>query len=157
MEREILLNIIKMKSSTEQPFEMNVDGSSMLPVILPTDSVLVLKSKEYAIGDILLFLYEDHHILIHRLLKIINGNYCCKGDNSFRLETVKYSDILGGIIAIKRQGILIDLPSIPQKYLNMSYLIYREFIKSRFNVEQTKNTPIYNTYKEEYLKGGNNI
>lgn len=152
MERELFAHIIKLKASTNQPFKIKVVGSSMLPIILPTDTAVVLKSEDYAIGDVLLFLYENNHIIIHRLLKILDGMYYCKGDNSFRIEMIQYSDILGKILAIKRQNKIVSLPSMSRIYLDMSYSINQEFIKNGCNIQKTKKTPLYLKYEEEYLK-----
>lgn len=151
MERELFAHIIKLKASTNQPFKIKVGGSSMLPIILPTDTAVVLKSEDYAIGDVLLFLYENNHIIIHRLLKILDGMYYCKGDNSFRIEMIQYSDILGKILAIKRQNKIVSLPSMSRIYLDMSYSINQEFIKNGCDIQKTKKTPLYLKYKEEYL------
>jgi len=151
MRRDLLAYIIKLRSSTKQPFEVKVGGSSMMPVILPTDTAVVLKSEDYTIGDVLLFLYEDNHIIIHRLLKILNGMYYCKGDNSFRIEIIQHSDILGKVLAIKRQNTILSLPPMPIEYLDMSYSINQEFIKNGYDTALTKKTPVYLKYQEEYL------
>lgn len=153
MIEEILVHVVKLKSMTKRPFEIKIGGSSMLPIILPSDTAVVLKNKEYAIGDILLFLYESNHIIIHRLLKIMNGKYYCKGDNSFRLEIVNYSDILGKVILVKRGNIIMNPPTIPRIYLDMSYSINNEFVKNEFDIQRTQNTTEYIKYKKEYLDG----
>lgn len=79
--------IIQLKSP--QKIQLNVDGTSMLPTLHPGDSIEICSKDDYTIGDILVFFYKNDTVLVHRLLKIENRRYFCKGDNSFRLEDIE--------------------------------------------------------------------
>ncbi len=78
--------ILMFRSRIKKPFRLSVAGNSMLPILHAGDSILVCRKDIYEEGDILVFFYKQNELLVHRLLKIKNGRYFCKGDNAFRLE-----------------------------------------------------------------------
>lgn len=84
MNRQGIAELLKIQLAKKSFLEIKVGGISMLPLICPDDTVVVNRSNEYNCGDVILFLYNDNHILIHRLLRIDGDNYICKGDNSFQ-------------------------------------------------------------------------
>ena len=62
--------------------ELEISGTSMEPCLLNDDIIKIASEVNYSTGDILVFTY-DNTILVHRLIKIVNQFYYCKGDNSF--------------------------------------------------------------------------
>lgn len=125
--------------------EMTVDGFSMEPVLHQGDTIIVQKKERYEIGDILVFLYKNQELLVHRLLKIENGRYFCKGDNSFRLEDMDISQIIGSVC-------LDSDPHRENKFIEASLEISRIFRHSGFQREATMNTDAYKYYKNNYLE-----
>lgn len=150
MENEWKMNTLStkklliFKSKIKQPFELTVEGTSMLPILHPGQRIKVCAKDDYSIGDILLFFYKNDILLVHRLLKIENGRYFCKGDNSFRLEDVEKSAILGAVIQIK------DVNNTPE-FISASYTINRVFRCCGYDIEKTRLTPEYTAYWQNYL------
>lgn len=61
--------LLLLRAKVKKPFELSVDGISMLPILHPDDSIKVCAKDEYTVGDILVFFYKDDSLLVHRLLK----------------------------------------------------------------------------------------
>lgn len=125
--------------------KMTVDGVSMEPVLHQGDTIIVKKKESYEIGDILVFLYKSQELLVHRLLKIENGRYFCKGDNSLRLEDVEASHIIGSV------SLNYD-PYRENKFIQASLEISRIFRHSGFQREVTMETDAYKNYRINYLE-----
>ena len=75
-----------LRAKIPHPFPLTVEGTSMLPILHPGDIVNVCVKENYSVGDILVFFYKEDALLVHRLLKVENGRYFCKGDHAFRLD-----------------------------------------------------------------------
>lgn len=59
-------------------------GLSMIPNVIPGDVISVnIGDKKVNIGDLVLFLYNDH-LVLHRVIDILDGgaSYVLKGDNN---------------------------------------------------------------------------
>lgn len=125
-------------------FSLTVLGNSMEPILHQGDTVEVQRKHEYKVGDIIVFLYKDDSLIIHRLLKIENNHYFCKGDNSFRLEDIDASKIVGAIY-------VSDDKHNDENFITASLEIARLFKHHRFDREKTMNSQIYNKFKKLYL------
>ena len=136
--------LLLLRSKVKKPFELSVDGISMLPILHPGDSVKVCAKDEYAVGDILVFFYKDDSLLVHRLLKVENGRYFCKGDNAFRLEDIEKQNIVGAVMLDH------DVNNTPD-FIAASYSISRIFRKMAYNSERTKLSAEYAEYARKYL------
>ena len=126
---------------------IKVIGVSMEPTFFEGDSVTVQRSESYNIGDILVFTYKGE-LLIHRLLKIENGRYFCKGDNAFRLEDMTIEEIAGKVILHNGQ----PLSPCPTHLIALSYLVNRAFRKCGYNLQKTKQSGIYRFYHQTIQK-----
>ena len=95
----------------------------MLPTLLAGDVVTIAAQGNYAVGDILVFLYGDDELLIHRCIEADWDNqvYICKGDNAFRLEKVDHEAILGKVITVSRNDLPVPLPE-GEKLKRMCFL-----------------------------------
>lgn len=129
-----------------------VSGTSMYPTLLQTDIAIVIKCENYPIGSILVFLYDSEGYIIHRLLRIIDGWYYCKGDNSFRLEMVKKEYIIGRVVFVKRDGLIFTPTLRDEKFIEMSLQINSEFVNLEYNRKKVMESKIYCEYKNLYLK-----
>lgn len=136
--------LLMLRSQIKKPFELTVDGTSMLPVLQPGDIIEVCAKDNYSIGDILVFFYKEDTLLVHRLLKIANNRYFCKGDNSFRLEDIEKKDIIGAVL------IKSDVNNTPE-FIAASYSINRMFRKCGYNMEIVMSTTEYSQYVDKYL------
>ncbi len=137
-------HFLTLLSKIKQPFDLTVSGTSMHPILNPGERIKVCAKNDYTVGDILVFYYKNDVLLVHRLLKIENGRYFCKGDNSFRLEDVEKSAILGAVIQIK------DVNNTPE-FISASYTINRVFRRCGYDIEKTRLTPEYTAYWQNYL------
>ncbi|OGO93610.1 MAG: hypothetical protein A2Y17_00690 [Clostridiales bacterium GWF2_38_85] len=143
MTTEIKATILKMMLRKNYCVEMSVTGNSMYPQLKEGDSIFLRPSCEYTIGDIIVFIYKND-LLIHRLIKIKDDIYYCKGDSSFRLEDIKKEDIIGSVQ---------NMSSIDNKFIEMSLSVNEEFVSNGYEIEATKASDIYLKYKNQYLEG----
>ncbi len=148
MESDLLNRVLFTQLSKGLDVTISVTGISMEPTLREGDTVTVKKADSYDTGDILVFLYKNDELLIHRLLKVKNGRYYCKGDNALRLEDVPHERIAGK--AVLKNGDEILPPS--ETLIKLSYLVNRYFRKSGYNAEETKNSGIYRFYKKYITK-----
>ena len=125
--------------------ELTVSGTSMLPVLRPGDTIMIRKKDSCGPGDILVFLYQNSELLVHRLLKIEAGRYFCKGDNSFRLEDVDDTQIIGAVS-------LPDDPHRSDEFIASSLDVARSFRRCDFDREKTMQTDVYQNDKKRYLE-----
>lgn len=118
-------------------------GESMRPALNENDVVEVTNSATYDLGDILVFSYKGE-LLIHRLLKVDNEYYYCKGDNAFRVENISPEAIIGKVVKLNGK----NLPSASLHFLKLSYLMHKEFRLCGYNAVKITQTPIYKFYKQ---------
>ena len=140
---KLLPTILKSKGQAE----ITVMGISMNPTLFEGDKVIIKKSNEYIIGDIIVFNYKNEGILIHRLLNC-DGRYFCKGDNAFRLEDIEYNQIIGKAVLVNNTTIQ---PWDDWK-VRLSYSLNREFVKLRYNMDKIKKSNIYRIYSVLILR-----
>lgn len=139
---EILNAIRKRTLISGKNLEISVSGYSMQPLINDGDMILLTYSPKYVVGDVIVFEYEGN-ILVHRILKIDNGYVCCKGDNSFRLEKVAFSEIIGKVESVNGE----KLNPISIELINLSYCIGCDFENNK-SIEKTKKQGNYKKYQE---------
>lgn len=149
---EVSIRILKSTLERNSSAQISVSGISMSPCLFESDIITVEKQSPYKVGDILVFVYKYGELLVHRLLKITNGKYYCKGDNSFRLEDIDELQIIGKITSIQRNNITMDVPAVNEDFINMSYQVNREFRKCGYDAEKTKESEVYKKYEAQYLR-----
>ena len=148
MNNELIYKLLLLQLKSNKKIEISVTGYSMNPTLYESDLITVEKSNNYEIGDMLIFIYKNNELLVHRLLDIKVGRYFCKGDNSFRLEDITENQIIGKVIKING----INITSCPTRLTVLSYLVNRAFIKCRYDIDKTKETSIYKLYEKIILK-----
>ena len=87
-------------------------GYSMYPLIKQREDILhIVTSSSYKKGDIVLYKSDIDHYVLHRILKIKKDKIICAGDyNYFKDKPIKFEQILGKLISIKKKdGKEIDL------------------------------------------------
>lgn len=119
----IIFAKFKMMIKGEDYFELfgysvfNVATGSMEPVINQNDIILVKKSKEYNIDDIITFKHKNDYIT-HRIVNKNGDNLVTRGDanNTNDVENVPLNDVVGKVIKISsKAGIwhkVLTTPSI---------------------------------------------
>lgn len=148
MQQMLLYNILRSQLSNGRDVDITVMGVSMEPSLYATDVVTIRRAESYEIGDILVFLYKNNELLIHRLLRIKDKRYFCKGDNAFRLEDVEYERIFGKVVKVNEK----DLPPVIPQHIELSYMVNRVFRKNGYRVNETKKSGIYRFYRKYISK-----
>lgn len=144
------IDILMLRANCGKPFDLRVSGTSMHPILHDGDTITVCRRDSYQIGDILVFLYKDNTVLVHRLLKIQNGRYFCKGDNAFRLEDITDDQIVGAVQ-------LNDDSNKTDAFITASLQISKIFRKCGYDTEMVKQTSEYLAYAETYLENHHEI
>lgn len=124
---------------------VKISGVSMHPVLQDGEKVKVVASNQYEIGDILVYGYESEGILVHRLLRIENDRYYCKGDNSFRIENITKQQVIGKIV-------IREDDNNNSTFINDSLKIGILYKRNFYNAETIKLHPKYKEYCHKYLK-----
>lgn len=140
------IELIKFQRKIGKSFEISIRGISMLPQLVNGDIAIISFEQEYKIGNIVLFDYKDEGQLLHRIVKIKNGFYYCKGDNAFRIECILSEQILGKAVAIQRNKIInLDYDSLVflKIICFLSICVNKLFIKYNYNVQKCKNSICY--------------
>lgn len=132
-----------------------VTGSSMNPSLLNGDEIILEQADDYSAADIVLFHYNENEYIIHRIVYKDNNIIICKGDNSFRLEYIKFESIIGMVNKVIRNNEIIEIPSLDERYLDMSYKIGLLVEKNNHNIKQCILSDLYKQYYDEYLKRKN--
>ena len=85
-------------------------GTSMMPLIRQgLDSVVLVKAEELKKGDAVFYQRDNGQFVLHRIVKIKNGEYIMCGDNQYELEYgIEQRHILAKVKAVKRDGHTID-------------------------------------------------
>lgn len=148
MNYKLLHNIFLAESFHSNELTISVVGTSMFPTLLENDVVTVTKSKDYTIGDILVFVYKNNELIVHRLLKKEHDIYFCKGDNSFRLEDITYEKIVGKVTKVNN----LNISPCPADLIEQSLNIHKKLATLNYDIVKLKNTIMYKTYKKQYLR-----
>ena len=122
---------------------ITVFGSSMLPTIKAGDKIDVKVTNECFLGDVVVFFYNGE-LLVHRVVKYINGQIYCKGDNSFRLEKITFDNLVGRVVTVNG----FPIKPLPNQLISLSYMVHREFCKTGKNIEKTMKSGIYTFYND---------
>ena len=147
MDEEILRKILiaRAKAQNKKAFTVSVSGSSMEPVLYEGEHVEVLPQVAYEVGDILVYYYKQEGLLVHRLLKIQDNRYFCKGDNALRLEDVEREAIVGAVQ-------LEPDPHRTREFIEMSLDVNAVFRQTGYNRARTLQSETYQLYHAKYLR-----
>lgn len=109
-----LADLVRLASEQGFASSFKVTGSSMMPFIHSGDKVLMtpIEKGDIRRGDVLAFvLGEDCHMLIHRVVKLSENNFLCKGDNQAQnLDGwISCDDVIGKVTEIRRNGKVVKL------------------------------------------------
>lgn len=92
-----------------------VSTGSMQPAIKENDIIIVKKTNDYEVGDVITYKKDDAYIT-HRLIMISNDDYYTKGDaNNAEDEVIKKNTVIGEVIKIySKLGIWQKIFTTPQ-------------------------------------------
>lgn len=85
-------------------------GTSMLPLVREgIDQVVLTKADNVKKGDAVFYLRDNGQFVLHRIVKIRNGEYVMCGDNQVALEYgITEKHILAKMKAVLRDGYVVD-------------------------------------------------
>ena len=114
--------IIKNKDNFDDNLNirlLQIKSGSMYPVLNVNDFILIKKSDDYNIGDIITFNVDNKYLVTHRIIEEQENKYVTKGDNNNSEDenTVKCENVKGKVIVI-----------IKEKYLRIIVIILLIFI-----------------------------
>ncbi len=123
-------SVIDEVISSGGEFRLFPRGTSMLPLIREgKDSVALISPKDIKKGDIVLYRRANGQFVLHRVVKIKNGEYLMCGDNQYTVEHgIKKDDILALVGRIFRDESEMSQDS-PQYARYISSLPSRRFKK----------------------------
>ncbi len=96
------ISILRTLTRAGRPVTISVTGHSMQPLLRAGDQITVQRQETYQIGDILVFVYLDGSLLVHRLVRREGETLFCKGDNAFRLEPLLQRQVIGRVVDARR-------------------------------------------------------
>lgn len=153
METLLQIKILSSLKKSGKPFELTVTGFSMNPVLYEGDIVTISPEDNYNVGEILVFVYNENELLIHRLIEIKDGIYYCKGDNALRMEKTSTDNIFGKVSQIRRSGQNIHIPPCTDKLIIMAKAVNAMFFKRRYDPVKTREAYIYKIYNKIFIDG----
>jgi signal peptidase I len=123
-------------------------GFSMHPFIKDGDTIVIepKKATELRIGDIVLYMDQSGHHIIHRLIrKDISSGLITQGDNlTYSDKPVQAEHALGRVIEIERNGRLVSLDSPVNKSIG--------FLLTRLSPVSRSMRPVLRPFRKMYLK-----
>jgi peptidase S24-like len=99
-----------------------IEGRSMYPTLQEGDEIFIINDNEYCIGNVVAFMYNNE-LVAHRLLKIENDVFFCKGDNAITIEAIYKYQLIGIVIQFKRKHIVYDIERIRENETQRVYKI----------------------------------
>ena len=127
-----------------------VRGHSMEPLLKNGDIVYSVKSDEYVLGDILIFA-KDSNVIIHRFIDVDNENNCivCKGDNSFEIEEINLSDVIGKAVLFEHDEIKRRILRPSNYFIKTDIMVNKIYKRFNNSIRYTIKSDIYNEYLKE--------
>ena len=102
--------LIKEAFDNGLSFLMPVKGQSMLPYLYTGDQVSLINDKNIKKHDMIFYLRDDGHYVLHRVYAIKDGNYVLVGDNQTYLEyPIRPDQVIGKVEYIVKKGKRKDL------------------------------------------------
>ena len=147
MNKEIVNQNALLRLMIKKNMEINisVSGISMEPTLFEGDIIHIV-SGMYKVGDILVYIYKNNELLVHRYVGMMEEQLLCKGDNSFRIEDIEECAVLGKVDSVEHNGEIYRLPPFPESLAEMSKEIGKLFKKNKYNVFVTQNELLYKEF-----------
>lgn len=133
--------------------KIRVSGSSMNPTLYDGEIIYLSRSSDFSLGDVVVFVYERNEYIVHRIVYKDKEKLVCKGDNSFRLEYIKHSNIIGKVEYVIRDNQNTPLKPMLDKYIDMSYRLGLLALKYNYKMKYIISSELYKQYYYEFLRG----
>lgn len=136
-------HLLSMQIQKELKAEISVKGISMLPTLKTGDIITIQRQKSYGVGNIIVFYYQ-RTVLVHRIVKKIGNEFCCKGDNAYGCELVSAEKVLGKVISVNTEAVC----DWPKELTELSLMAGKAFQENNYDIESVKNTSAYQQYRK---------
>lgn len=131
---EELLPIIKESIRDGGQFVFYPSGDSMQPTIIPAqDCVVLIEPKDIKKYDLVLFTRKGGKFVLHRIMRIKNGEYTIKGDNQNWTEKSSYDSVIAKVHEVrKKDGSILSYKKITS-ISTVAKLEVKKFIRRVIN------------------------
>lgn len=108
------------------------NGVSMLPLLRQGIDDVSLKKTDCKKNDIVFYRRKDGQYVLHRIVKIKDGNYIMCGDNQWQNEYgITDNMIIAVVVSIKRGGVQINMQGIRYRLYCKALTLRRFFLFCR--------------------------
>jgi len=94
------VTIVSQFGTDQLPYTATVDGTSMLPTLKDGQGVVVLKTNNFKVGDIVIARHPSFGIIVKRVSKITNGNVYLTSDNKQVTTSNTETTLPDGVVEI---------------------------------------------------------
>ena len=102
VDNETFFALVEEQLATGGQVKIPLVGTSMQPTLLAGDVIVLKKTHEVAVGDVVLFRYEGWHLL-HRIIAIDGDRCTMRGDNCITCETAPRENIVAKMISVEKK------------------------------------------------------
>lgn len=105
MPMESLAELIQVQLDNGGRANLTVTGNSMRPMLTNRrDSVVLVRTDRYAVGQIPLFRRDDGAYVLHRIIDVTQDGYICCGDNQTIREPVREDQMVAVVAEFVKNG-----------------------------------------------------
>lgn len=135
MKETISTEAIKLYLKMNNDIKIPVSGFSMEPLLNKGDKVLIEKSDDYNLGDIIVYVYGKG-LLVHRIIEFRDKYIVAKGDNSYSAEIIEKKDIIGIVRKFERYNceIVLEKIKLVDTIVGLSRLVHIYWLKNDKNI-----------------------
>ena len=114
---------IRLLLTAGRPVDLEMAGTSMLPLIRPGDKITVapIQPEKIRRGDVAVFI-RDRELIVHRIIRRCEHYgrwwFCQKGDNLLAWSWMTQQDILAKVTAVAGNGRRIRMGRGAVRYIN---------------------------------------
>jgi hypothetical protein len=102
---ESLAELIQLQLDNGGRANLTVTGNSMRPMLTNRrDSVTLVRTEKYTIGQIPLFRRDNGAYVLHRIIEVTEDGYICCGDNQAIREPVREDQIVAVVAEFVKNG-----------------------------------------------------
>lgn len=105
IEKELCIAMLKETLEVKGQITLTVYGNSMLPTLHNNQAVIIRKTSNIKIGDIIAYYFFDENevkIIIHRVIFLRRTYVLTKGDNNNFIDPIKISfNNIFGVVSCK--------------------------------------------------------
>ena len=105
MPMENLAELIQVQLDNGGRANLTVTGNSMRPMLTHRrDSVTLVRTQQYKVGQIPLFRRDNGAYVLHRIIEVTEDGYICCGDNQAIREPVREDQMIAVVADFVKNG-----------------------------------------------------